>query len=277
MKLATIRTTEGTKAVRVEGDTFVDLGVDSVSTLLASEDWEARAAADGPTLSAADADFAPVTPEPKKIICVGLNYRTHIKEMGRDLPEYPTLFAKYPEALIGANDDIILPPEDDQYDWEAELAIVIGKKVRRAKGAEAEAAIAGYSTLNDVTMRGWQYRSKMWLQGKTWANTTPMGPYLVTKDEVGGGRPALKIEDALNGETKQSDTTGDLVFDPITLVEYISTILTLEPGDVIATGTTGGVGHARKPSQYMKAGDVLVTEIEGLGRCENRCVAEVVE
>lgn len=237
MKLATIRMPEGTKAVRVEGDTFVDLGVDSVSTLLAAEDWETKATVDGPTLPAAGADFAPVTPAPRKIICVGLNYRTHIKEMGRELPEYPTLFAKYPEALIGANDDIILPPEDDQYDWEAELAIVIGKKVRRAKGAEAEEAI----------------------------------------DEVGGPRPALEIEDAVNGETKQSDTTGDLVFDPVILVEYISTILTLRPGDVIATGTTGGVGHARKPSQYMKAGDVLVTEIEGLGRCENRCVAEVVE
>lgn len=277
MKLATIRTLEGTKAVRVEGDAFVDLGVDSVSTLLASEDWESTAAVDGPTLPAAQADFAPVTPAPGKIICVGLNYRTHITEMGRELPEYPTLFAKYPEALIGAHDDIVLPPEDDQYDWEAELAIVIGRKVRRAKGAEAEAAIAGFATLNDVTMRGWQYRSKMWLQGKTWENTTPMGPYLVTPDEVGGPRPALAISDSVNGETKQTDSTGDLVFDPVTLVEYISTILTLQPGDVIATGTTGGVGHARKPAQYLVPGDVLVTEIEGLGRCENRTVAEVVE
>ena len=277
MKLATIRTAEGTRAVRVEGDEFVDLGFADLGALLAHEDWHALAAAEGARTSAENADFAPVIPQPSKILCQGLNYRAHLAEMGRELPQYPTLFAKYPEALIGANDEIQLPPESDKVDWEAELAIIIGRRVRRAKGAEAEAAIAGFAVLNDVTMRDWQYRSLMWLQGKTWANSTPVGPYLVTPDELPGGvRPALQLRGEVDGVEVQSANTSDMVFDPVALVEYASTILTLEPGDIIACGTPGGVGHARKPEWYLVAGQTLVTEIAGLGRSAATTVAEVV-
>lgn len=277
MKLATIRTAEGTRAVRVEGDEFVDLGFADLGALLANENWHALAAAEGARTSAAGADFAPVIPQPSKILCQGLNYRAHLAEMGRELPQYPTLFAKYPEALIGANDEILMPPESDKVDWEAELAIIIGKRVRRAKGAEAEAAIAGFAVLNDVTMRDWQYRSLMWLQGKTWANSTPVGPYLVTPDELPGGvRPALALRGEVDGVEVQSANTSDMVFDPVALVEYASTILTLEPGDIIACGTPGGVGHARKPEWYLAPGQTLVTEIEGLGRSVATTVAEVV-
>jgi len=277
MKLATIRTAEGaTRAVRVEDDRLVDLGVDDLGQLLADPDWKNRAAAaDGEVREMRGAAFAPVVPRPGKIVCVGLNYRNHILEMGRDLPDHPTLFSKYADTLVGANDDIVLPPETSEFDWECELAIVIGKPVRRAKGGEAEAAIAGFATLNDVTCRDWQFRTREWLQGKNWEATTPLGPYLVTPDELPGGvRPTLDITTVLDGETVQKDNTGDLLFDPVALVEYISTMVTLRPGDVVATGTPGGVGHARKPARYMKAGQTLVTEVTGLGRCENTVVAE---
>jgi acylpyruvate hydrolase len=275
MKLATIRTPDGrTRAVRVEGETLVDLGLTDVGELLARPDWAGYAArAEGE--AAESAGYAPVVPRPGKVVCIGLNYRNHILEMGRELPQYPTLFAKYPEALVGAYDAILLPPESDQVDWEAELAIVVGRRVRRATEAEAEAAIAGFAVLNDVTMRDWQYRSPVWLQGKTWENSTPFGPYLVTPDELPGGvRPSLTLTGSVDGEVVQRADTSDLVFDPVALVRYVSTILTLNPGDVIASGTPGGVGHARKPARYLTDGSVLATEISGLGRSEVKAVAE---
>ena len=190
--------------------------------------------------------------------------------MGRELPEYPTLFAKFAEALIGARDDIELAPESQAVDWEAELAVIVGSSVRRASEREAELAIAGFSVLNDVTMRDWQYRSTEWLQGKTFEATTPLGPVLVTPDELPGGvRPALTMTGRVDGETVQKAETSDLVFDPVALVQYASTIITLRPGDVIATGTPGGVGHARKPPRYLANGMVLTTEIAGIGSLQN--------
>jgi acylpyruvate hydrolase len=275
MKLATVRTADGaTRAVRVEDDRLVDLGAADLGELLATEDWPKRAAAAGEqSHPLSGATYAPVVPRPGKIICVGLNYRNHIVEMGRDLPEYPTLFSKYAETLVGADDDIVLPPETSAFDWECELAVVIGAPVRRASGAEAENAIAGFAVLNDVTCRDWQFRTKEWLQGKNWEASTPLGPYLVTPDELPGGvRPALDITTELDGETMQRDNTADLLFDSVALIEYISTIVTLKPGDVIATGTPGGVGQARKPPRYMSAGQRLVTEVSGLGRCANSIV-----
>jgi acylpyruvate hydrolase len=277
MKLATIRTVDGrARAVRVEDDHLVDLGADDLSTFLADPAWAERAAAaTEPATDVRGAAFAPVVPRPGKIVCVGLNYRNHILEMGRDLPEYPTLFSKYADTLVGANDDIVKPPETDAFDWECELAVVIGAPVRRARGTDAERAIAGFAVLNDVTCRDWQFRTREWLQGKNWEATTPLGPYLVTPDELPGGvRPTLEISTKVDGETVQKDTTGDLLFDPVALVEYVSTIVTLRPGDVIATGTPGGVGHARTPARYLEAGQHLTTEISGLGRCENPVVAD---
>jgi len=278
MRLATIRTPAGTAAVRVDGDHLVETGHADVGALLAQPDWQGLAAAASGARYALDgADFAPLVPHPGKVVCVGLNYRNHILEMGRELPVHPTLFTKYAEALIGAHDDIALAPESDAVDWEAELAVVIGTTVRRARGVNAEAAIAGFAVLNDVTMRDWQYRTPMWDQGKTWEGTTPLGPFLVTPDELPGGvRPALDLAGYVDGEQVQHANTADLVFDPVHLVEYVSTIVTLKPGDVIASGTPGGVGHARKPPRYLADGSVLVTEIELLGRTENRAVAEVL-
>lgn len=276
MKLATIRTSEGTRAVRVDGDTLVDLGAPDVAAVLATDGWaDAAAAATGTTSVAAGADYAPLVPRPSKVVCVGLNYRNHILEMGRDLPEYPTLFSKYADTLIGAGDDIHRPVETDAFDWEAELTVVIGRFVRRADEEQAAAAIAGFTVLNDITCRDWQFRTREWLQGKNWDHTTPVGPVLVTPDELPGGvRPALAITCEVDGELMQKDSTADLLFDPVALVQYVSTMIRLEPGDLIATGTPGGVGHARKPEVYLSAGQRVVTEIQGIGRLENRVVAD---
>jgi acylpyruvate hydrolase len=273
MRLLTIRTAGGTRAVRQDDDTLTEInGFADVGALLKDPAWEERArAATGPTHSLSQADLAPVVPEPSKIICVGHNYRNHIKEMGREIPEYPTLFAKYQESLIGPMDDLALPAESTTVDWEAELAVIIGKQGRRISEADAGHHIAGYSVLNDVSMRDYQFRTIQWLQGKTWEKSTPFGPALVTTDEFTAG-PMMTSE--VDGQIQQQTPTGDLVFTPEFLVSYISTIITLNPGDVIATGTPGGVGHAQDPKRYLREGELLVTSIDGLGQLANRVVRE---
>ncbi len=273
MRLATIRTATGNRAVRVDGDTATETGDADVRALLEHADWADRAAAAaGPTHVVADLDYAPLVPSPEKIICVGLNYRDHVLEMGNQLPEYPTVFAKYAPALVGAHDDVVLPSASDNVDWEAELTVVIGSPVRHATPETAKAAIAGYTVMNDVSARDWQNRTKQFLQGKTFEHSTPLGPWLVTSDEVPEG--GLSISTTLDGETVQSSSTAELVFGPVDLVVYLSTILTLNPGDVIATGTPGGVGHARKPPRYLTDGAVMVTTVEGVGELRNTCRAE---
>lgn len=275
MKLATLRLQDHTVAVRVDGNSLIELGQPDVGAVLANPAGLAAAAsADGVRHDAAGAIFATLVPYPTKVVCVGLNYRTHIQEMGRDLPTYPTLFSKFQDTLIGATDDIHKPAETEEFDWEAEFALVIGSQVRRPTPSEAENAIAGFTILNDVTCRDWQFRTCEWLQGKNWDSTTPVGPYLVTPDEVGGARPALTVRCDVNGTTMQEDNTSDLLFDPVNLVGYVATVIRLNPGDIIATGTPGGVGHARKPPVYLTGGEIVVTEIEGLGRLENRVVQD---
>ena len=272
MRLATVRTEAGTRAVKVEGNRLVDLGEDDLGAFLADPDWRGRAeSAQGTSYPLEGATYAPLVPQPSKVVCVGLNYKTHIQEMGRDLPDYPTLFSKFADTLIGATDDIRRPGETDAFDWEVELAVVVGKPVRRATTADAEAAIAGFTVLNDITCRDWQFRTREWLQGKNWEATTPVGPHLVTPDELPGGvRPVCDVRLTVDGEQMQSDTTGDLLFDPVALVEYVSTMIRLNPGDIIATGTPGGVGHARKPQRYLVGGETVVAEIDGIGRLANR-------
>jgi acylpyruvate hydrolase len=273
MRLATIRTATGHRAVRVDADTAVETGDADVRALLERPDWRDRAAAAaGPAHSLEGIDYAPLVPSPEKIICVGLNYRDHILEMGNTPPDHPTIFAKYAPSLVGAHDDIVLPSVSDCVDWEAELTVVIGAPVRHADADAARAAIAGYTVMNDVSARDWQNRTKQFLQGKTFEHSTPLGPWLVTSDEVPEG--GLPISTTVNGETMQSSSTSELVFGPVELVIYLSTILTLNPGDVIATGTPGGVGHARKPPRYLTDGAVVVTTVEGVGELRNTCVAE---
>ena len=269
MKLATIRTATGTAAVRVDDDHAVELGAGDLGTFLSNPDWKTLAAkADGARHELAGLDYAPLVPKPEKVICVGLNYRTHILEMGRELPQYPALFAKFARALVGAFDPVVLPAGSAQVDWEAELGVVVGAEVRHATPEQAAAAIAGYTVINDVTARDFQYRSVEWLQGKTFERSTPVGPWLVTDAEPG------EISCEVDGDVVQRADTSDLVFGPAALVAYLSQIITLVPGDLIATGTPGGVGHARKPPCYLAEGAQLRTRVEGVGELRNTMVRE---
>ena len=273
MRLLTVRTPDGTRAARQEGDGVVLLPHPDVGALLDSgPDWVDRANAAGQRRSLGDLDPAPVVPHPRKIICLGMNYRSHIEEMGHEAPTHPTLFAKFARSLIGAGDPIVLPPESEKVDWEAELAFVIGRAVRRADPEQAERAIAGYCVLNDVSMRDWQFRTVQFLQGKTFERSTPVGPALVTPDEVDGARD-LTLTCEVDGEVMQKGRTSDLLFPPVELVRYISTIVTLEPGDIVATGTPAGVGAARNPPVFLRPGQVVRTRIEGVGELVNECVA----
>ncbi|GAB3170913.1 fumarylacetoacetate hydrolase family protein [Myceligenerans halotolerans] len=277
MRLGTLRLGTGTAAVRVDERTAVEVpGHADVGHLLQDSRWAAIARdAAGPEHDLAGLDpraWAPPVLRPAKIVCVGLNYRNHIREMGRELPEHPTLFAKFPEALIGPYDPIVLPAQAaDAVDWEGEVAVVVGRTARRLTPAEAEDAIAGYAVLNDVTMRDFQYRSPQWLQGKTFEATTPFGPWLTTPDAVD---PAGELTTEVDGEQVQHTAIDDMVFGPAELVSYISQIVTLHPGDVIATGTPGGVGHARRPQRYLAPGQTLVTSVGGLGALRNDVVKE---
>jgi acylpyruvate hydrolase len=273
MRLATIRTATGHRAVRIDTGSATETGDADLRALLEHPDWAERAAAAaGPSHPLDTLDYAPLVPAPEKIICVGQNYRDHVLEMGNELPDYPTVFAKYPPALIGAHDDIVLPKVSDKVDWEAELTVVIGRPVRHATPEQADAAIAGYTVLNDVSVRDFQMRTKQFLQGKTFESSTPIGPWLVTPDELPAG--GWEISTVLDGETVQHSNTDQLVFTVIDLICYLSQIVTLNPGDVIATGTPGGVGHARKPPRYLTDGAVLVTAVAGIGELRNTCRLE---
>ncbi len=202
-----------------------------------------------------------------------MNYASHIKEMGRAPPVHPTIFAKYARALIGPRDPVVLPAVSDKVDWEVELAVVIGQAVRHADEEAASEAIAGFTILNDVSVRDWQFRTNQFLQGKTFEGTTPLGPALVTPDDLGDPCDlALRCE--VDGDLMQSGNTSDLIFSPVELVAYLSTIMTLEPGDVIATGTPGGVGAGREPEVYLRPGQTMRTAVEGLGELVNTCVKE---
>jgi acylpyruvate hydrolase len=276
MRYATIRTGGTTRAARVDGDVLVPLDAVDVAEVLARIDAGRAAPREiGGSIPLESADFAPLVPHPSKIFCVGLNYRSHILESTHELPAYPTFFAKYTSALIGARDDIVLPSVSDKVDWEVELGVIVGRRLRRASVDEARDAIGGYCVVNDVSMRDWQTRTLQWLQGKTFEACTPVGPYLVTPDEVDHAAD-LEVRCEVDGQTMQLDRTSDLVFKPADIVAYASQITTLEPGDLFATGTCAGVGAARNPPVFLAPGQVLRTTVQGLGECINTCLEEKV-
>lgn len=214
---------------------------------------------------------APVQ-KPGKIICVGHNFRKHIQEMGREIPTHPVIFAKFANTIIGPEDDIPYYPISDQLDYEMEFAFVIGKQARNVSEEDALDYVAGYTIANDVTYRDIQRRTLQWLQGKTVDGSLPLGPHLVTADEIGD--PAgLEMVLKVNGEVRQSTNTDDFVFNVPKLVSFLSGLLTLEPGDLVLTGTPGGVGFAMNPPQFLKDGDVVTIEIEKIGVLENKVKA----
>lgn len=220
----------------------------------------------GDSISEGEANYAPLIPNPAKVYCIGLNYKSHVAEVGEELPKFPTVFSKFASSLCGANDTVEIPVEDHRVDYEAELAIIIGTAGRRISEENAEAHIAGYAVSSDISMRGYQGRTSEWLQGKVWDKSTPLGPWLVTPEEFTLG---AKISSKVNGKFVQQGATDDLVFSPAELVSYLSTFNELQPGDVILTGTPAGVALGRTDENgrhpWLKNGDVLETSIEGLG------------
>ena len=276
MKLATLRTAGGstTAALATGAGSYLTLPATDVGALLAQTGWRlvvekakgAAASKEQKVIAEGEAHLAPLLPRAGKVICCGLNYGDHIQEMGRELPQYPTLFAKYADTLVGANDTVEVHGSG-RVDWEAELAVVVGSELFRADEDRAREAIAGYTIANDVSMRDWQNRTLQWFQGKAWDGTTPVGPVMVTADEAG---EHFDVRGYVNGELVQQGNTSTLVFGPAQLLSYISQFTTLRPGDLVLTGTPGGVGMGMTPPRFLKDGDVLTTEIDGIGRLENQ-------
>jgi len=213
---------------------------------------------------------SPIT-HPQKLIGVGLNYRDHVEETKAQTPKQPLLFGMYGNAIIGPEEAIVLPPMSKQVDYEAELGVVIGRRARQVSQASSLDYVAGYTIVNDVSARDLQFSDGQWLRAKSFDTFAPMGPYLVTRNTLGDG-DGLGIELKLNGKTMQKSNTRNMIFKVPELVSYISEVMTLQVGDVIATGTPGGVGFVRNPQVFMKAGDVVEIQLEGIGVLKNRVV-----
>lgn len=215
---------------------------------------------------------APV-PRPGKIICIGLNYRDHAEESGQPIPASPIIFSKFATSVIGANEPIVLPQASSRVDYEAELAFVVGRRARNVKKEEAMNYVFGYMNFNDVSARDFQFGDGQWQRGKSCDTFAPMGEFIATADEIRDPHD-LRIQFRLNGEILQDSNTRELIFKIPELIEFLSQTITLEPGDVIATGTPPGVGFARQPQIFMKPGDAAEVEIEGLGILSNPMTAE---
>jgi acylpyruvate hydrolase len=209
---------------------------------------------------------------PGAVVCVGINYAAHIAEMGRETPTSPTLFLKLPRALADPDEQIALPPESSKIDYEGEVVAVIGRAGRRIALEDALSHVAGLTLMNDVSMRDFQNRSLQWFSGKSWQGSTPVGPEVVTLDEL-GNLAELELTTTVNGEERQRAKVGDLVFDIPALVADLSHIVELAPGDLIATGTPGGVGHAMEPPRYLGPGDVVEISLDGVGTLRNTFAA----
>ena len=270
MRCSTVVHRGVTHAAFVTGDGFSLQPEASLTALLADDGWAERDPRDGELIDARDVEFAQLV-QPSKVICIGLNYRAHILEMGRDLPEYPTLFAKYPDALCSAYADITRPSNSDSLDWEAELCIVIGREAHNVDRQSALDHVAGYTVGNDISMRDWQHRTLQWFQGKNLEAATPIGDTLVTGDEIDHAAD-LRLTTAVDGEVVQDARTSDLVFGPTELVAYVSGVTRLRPGDIIMSGTPGGVGASRNPPRFLEAGSVVEVALGGVATCRNRIV-----
>ncbi|APW39679.1 5-oxopent-3-ene-1,2,5-tricarboxylate decarboxylase [Rhodoferax koreense] len=270
----------------VDGDAVIDLNraqpdvpAGLREALRAGVDLQAagaRAIASGaPRAAMAGLTLAPLVPEPGKVICLGLNYFDHAKEGGREKPEYPWFFYRGATSLIAHGQAGILPKVSAKFDYEAELALVIGRRVpRHVAQADAPAYVFGYTCFNDMSVRDYQKRTPQWTIGKNFDGTGGFGPVLVTADAMPPAAVGLKIEGRLNGEVMQSANTADMIWGVAETISLLSDVLTLEPGDVIVMGTPAGVGQARTPPVWMKAGDSFEVEIEGIGRLVNPIRAE---
>ncbi|RQU32842.1 FAA hydrolase family protein [Burkholderia cenocepacia] len=233
----------------------------------------AWAATQRPAFGIDSLDLLPVVPDPAKILCVGINYLSHVKETGREVPAWPMIFTRFADSQTGHEQAIVRPAASHKLDFEGELAVVIGSHARHVNAHDALRHVAGYACYNDGSVRDWQKHSIQFVPGKNFPSTGGFGPWLVTADEV-GDPAALTLVTRLNGEIVQAATTDDLIFSVPRLIEYCSTFTTLYPGDVIITGTTGGVGAFREPPLWMRPGDVVEVEISRIGTLRNRIVDE---
>ena len=286
MRLATLQTPAGPRPAALVGDRYVDLlAADSnlppsVRRIIADPALlaaAARAAAKpgAASVPAAEARLHAPIPDPQKVVCVGLNYRDHAVESKMAIPKEPVLFSKFPSALVGHGEPIVVPNVSTKVDYEAELVIVVGKAGRRIPEGRAMEYVAGYAVGHDVSARDWQLEKdgKQWMVGKTFDTFAPVGPTLVTRDEVPDPHK-LGIRLRLNGQTMQNSNTEQMIFSVAQLVAYLSVVFTLEPGDLIFTGTPPGIGHALQPPVYLKPGDSCEVEIDGLGTLRNPVVGE---
>ncbi len=230
-----------------------------------------------PALDFSSVQLLPPVGKPGKIICVGLNYIDHSAESGFEQPEYPTLFSRFTTTLVAHDEPLEYPALSHTFDYEGELAVIIGKGGKNIARNEALSHVLGYSVFNDASVREYQFKSPQWMMGKNFDGTGAFGPYLVTADELPAGARGLRLETRLNGAVVQSANTQDMVFDVESLIVTISEVMTLEAGDVIVAGTPAGIGHAREPRLYMKPGDVCEVEIEGIGLLSNRVESTVNE
>lgn len=235
----------------------------------ALEELQAAVRSSAVKLRADAVRWLPVIPNPGKVICVGLNYKTHVAETKRPDSEFPSLFLRFADSLAAHGDEVLRPSFSERFDWEGELAFVIGRGGRHIAKERAFEHIAGYACFNDVSVRDWQRHTHQFTPGKNFPGTAPFGPCLVTRDEV-PDVTRLTLETRVNGQVMQHANLSDLIFDIPTIVAYVSRFTPLSPGDVIATGTPGGVGDRREPPLYMKEGDVAEVEITGLGVLRNR-------
>ncbi|NOV31695.1 fumarylacetoacetate hydrolase family protein [Methylomonas sp. ZR1] len=230
-------------------------------------------AADGERIALSDVQLLAPIPRPGKLLGVGLNYADHIGETGMEKPEYPTFFTKQSTCVIADGEAIHLPPVSDKVDYEGELAFVIGKRCKQVPVEQAHEVIAGYTICNDVTVRDWQQRTPTWTLGKSFDTHGPLGPWLVTADEIADPHN-LSLKTWVGDELRQNGNTGDMIFNCYELIAYLTQVMTLEPGDVISTGTPAGVGVKMKPRGYLKPGQTVRIEIEGIGALSNPVIAE---
>jgi acylpyruvate hydrolase len=232
--------------------------------------------AEGIPLDADRIEYLPPLPAPPRILCLGLNYKDHAAEAGMKLPEYPSLFARFASTLIGHNAPLVRPRASTHFDYEGELAVVIGRAGRHIPAANALDHVGGYAVFNDASVRDYQMKTSQWTIGKNFDATGPFGPALVTADELPRGAAGLKLETRLNGKVMQSASTSQMIFDVETTIVLLSEAMTLAPGDVLVMGTPSGVGFTRNPPVFMKAGDLCEVELEGVGLLRNRVVDEAV-
>lgn len=226
-----------------------------------------------PRIPLAEVTFLPVIPNPGKVLCIGINYATHVRETGREMPTYPMIFTRFADSQTAHLQPIVRPKASHKLDFEGELAVVIGKPARHVKQADALDYVAGYACYNDGSVRDWQKHTIQFIPGKNFPNTGGFGPWLITSDEIGDPQD-LELTTRLNGEVMQHTSTSDMIFDVRKLIEYCSTFTELAPGDVIVSGTTGGVGAFREPPVWMKPGDEVEIEISRIGILRNSIVDE---